>query len=146
MYTTFYGLATKPFSLIPDPAFFFDAHQIESAYAILEYAVLQQEGVVVITGDAGCGKTTLVHHFLHNNNAAHTIGVISNPIVLKEMPLKGVLFAFDLPSPTDFEADLYVELQSFQTKSAMPSNASSRKAPVIASKQDWKKGRRNRAK
>jgi type II secretory pathway predicted ATPase ExeA len=113
MYREFYGLKSKPFSLHPDPAFFFASKQYASAQAILDYAVLHQEGIVVITGEAGCGKTTLVHHFLNKIGYQHSVGVISNPILLKEMPLHGILFAFGRRIPSRFEADLYTDLLSF---------------------------------
>src|SRR6476619_5287159 len=60
MYETFYGLTGKPFQLNPDPAFFFGSRGHKRAFAYLQSGIHQSEGFIVITGDIGAGKTTLV--------------------------------------------------------------------------------------
>ena len=60
MYESFYGLSCKPFQLNPDPNFYFGSKQHRRARAYLEYGVSRHEGFVVITGELGAGKTTML--------------------------------------------------------------------------------------
>ncbi|MFV8816184.1 ExeA family protein [Haliea sp. E17] len=69
MYLEHYGLTTRPFDLNPDPAFLYLSSQHEIAYSMLEYGLLSQRGITVITGEVGSGKTTLLRHLLNNHDA-----------------------------------------------------------------------------
>src|SRR5947209_8135814 len=60
MYAQFYGFHKLPFQLTPDPAFFFDSTQHRKALAHLMFGLHNSEGFIVITGEVGAGKTTLV--------------------------------------------------------------------------------------
>jgi putative secretion ATPase (PEP-CTERM system associated) len=60
MYTDYYGLTTLPFQLTPDALFYFESRVHSRAMAHLKYGLQQGEGFIVITGDIGAGKTTLV--------------------------------------------------------------------------------------
>ncbi len=62
MYTEHYGLSDKPFQLTPDARFYFDSRTHKKAMAYLGYGLAQGEGFIVITGDIGAGKSTLVAH------------------------------------------------------------------------------------
>ncbi|MBX3615030.1 MAG: AAA family ATPase, partial [Burkholderiaceae bacterium] len=64
MYESFYGLTAKPFQLSPDPEFFFGSRGHRRAMAYLEYGLHQAEGFIVVTGEVGAGKTTLVQQLL----------------------------------------------------------------------------------
>ena len=64
MYEAFYRLTGKPFQLNPDPDFFFGSRGHRRAMAYLEYGLHQGEGFIVITGEVGAGKTTLVRNLL----------------------------------------------------------------------------------
>src|SRR5437764_12195446 len=66
MYEAFYGFTGKPFQLNPDPQFYFDSRQHRRAMAFVEYGLHQSEGFIVITGEIGAGKTTLVRNLLGN--------------------------------------------------------------------------------
>jgi putative secretion ATPase (PEP-CTERM system associated) len=66
MYESFYGFNAKPFQLNPDPLFYFDSRQHRRAMAFVEYGLHQREGFIVITGEIGAGKTTLVRSLLAN--------------------------------------------------------------------------------
>ena len=96
MYESFYGLKEKPFSLLPDPAFLFLAKQHTSALAMLEYGLVNQAGFTLITGDIGCGKTTLIRHLLNNVERNITVGVLSNTQRAIGELLQWVLLAFNL--------------------------------------------------
>ncbi|MFZ5842799.1 MAG: XrtA/PEP-CTERM system-associated ATPase [Pseudomonadota bacterium] len=60
MYESYYKLSGKPFQLAPDPYFFFGSSTHKRALAYLKYGVSQSEGFIVVTGDVGTGKSTLV--------------------------------------------------------------------------------------
>lgn len=64
MYDEHYGLTGRPFQLTPDPRFWFDTATHRKAMAYLGYGLSQGEGFIVITGDPGTGKTTLVGHLM----------------------------------------------------------------------------------
>ena len=62
MYEAFYKLNAKPFQLNPDPRFFYGSKGHKRAMAYLEYGLSLAEGFIVITGEVGAGKTTLVRN------------------------------------------------------------------------------------
>ncbi|WP_109357142.1 XrtA/PEP-CTERM system-associated ATPase [Sphingorhabdus sp. EL138] len=64
MYETFYGLKSRPFQLTPDPHYYFESLTHRKALSYLGYGLAQGEGFIVITGDVGAGKTTLVSHLM----------------------------------------------------------------------------------
>ncbi len=64
MYDQFYGLTGRPFQLTPDPHFYFESATHRKALSYLGYGLAQGEGFIVITGDIGAGKTTLVGHVM----------------------------------------------------------------------------------
>lgn len=61
---TYWGLTGRPFQLTPDPRFWFETATHRKAMAYLGYGLAQGEGFIVITGDIGAGKTTLVGHLV----------------------------------------------------------------------------------
>ena len=66
MYEEHFGLSAKPFQLSPDAAFFFPSKEHKRALSFLEYGLDQADGFIVITGDIGTGKTTIVQTLLQN--------------------------------------------------------------------------------
>ncbi|HEY5722978.1 MAG TPA: XrtA/PEP-CTERM system-associated ATPase [Allosphingosinicella sp.] len=64
MYTDFYGLSDRPFQLTPDARYWFESRTHKKAMAYLGYGLAQGEGFIVITGDVGAGKSTLVAHLM----------------------------------------------------------------------------------
>lgn len=80
MYTSFFGLNEKPFSITPDPRYLFMSEQHGEALAHLVYGVTESGGFIQLTGEVGTGKTTLVRTLLLNrmpNNA--DVAVVLNP-------------------------------------------------------------------
>jgi putative secretion ATPase (PEP-CTERM system associated) len=64
MFDNFYGLTGKPFQITPDPAFYFRSITHRKALSYLGYGLAQGEGFIVITGEVGAGKSTLVAHLM----------------------------------------------------------------------------------
>lgn len=97
MYEAFYGLTEKPFSIQPDPAFLYFGKRHALAYSMLEYAIESRAAFGVISGDIGCGKTTLIRHLLDNLPADLTIGLVAGPHRETAGVLEWASLALDLP-------------------------------------------------
>ncbi len=70
MYDQFYGLTGRPFQLTPDPLFYFESATHRKALSYLGYGLAQGEGFIVITGEVGAGKSTLVSHLMQSVDKA----------------------------------------------------------------------------
>jgi general secretion pathway protein A len=66
MYTDYFGFQEKPFSVTPDPRFFYTNPSYQEAYASLLYGVHERRGFIVLTGEIGTGKTTLLRRLIEN--------------------------------------------------------------------------------
>ena len=82
MYTDFYGLTERPFQLTPDARFWFESRTHKKAMAYLGYGLAQGEGFIVITGDVGAGKSTLVAHLMATIDRArlNVINIVSTQV------------------------------------------------------------------
>jgi type II secretory pathway predicted ATPase ExeA len=96
MYESFFGLSAKPFSLLPDADFLFLSKRHRSAVNLLEYGMLSQAGFIVISGEVGAGKTTVIRRYLHNAGPDVTVGVITNSSKGFGKLLSWVAMAFEL--------------------------------------------------
>src|SRR5580700_5321182 len=73
MYNAFFRFSESPFNLSPDPRFLYRSPQHEEALANLFYGVQTRKGFIVLTGDAGTGKTTLLECLREFLNAQHIV-------------------------------------------------------------------------
>jgi len=82
MYTDFYGLSERPFQLTPDARYYFESRTHKKAMAYLGYGLAQGEGFIVITGDVGAGKSTLVAHLMATIDRArlNAINIVSTQV------------------------------------------------------------------
>ncbi|CAN7661799.1 XrtA-associated ATPase [Pseudoduganella sp. LjRoot289] len=114
MYESYYGLSAKPFRLRPDPHFFFGSKGHKRAMAYLEYGLSQGEGFIVITGEVGAGKTTLVRNMLNTLSSQQIVAAhIVNTALNSEDTLRMVLSAFGLPSEDASKSALLTRLEAF---------------------------------
>ena len=113
MYEEFYGLSEKPFSILPDPDFMYWGRAHSMAFAMLEYSIMNQAGFTVITGEVGCGKTTVVNHLLENVTDDVCVGVISHTNDRVDQLLQWVLLAFDQPYDADSVVAQFDRLRYF---------------------------------
>ncbi len=114
MYESFYRLRAKPFSLNPDPTFFFGSKGHNRAMSYLEYGLHQGEGFIVITGEVGAGKTTLVKNLFRRLDAS---GLVAAQLVSTQLDaddtLRMVAASFGLPHEDNNKAALLKRLESF---------------------------------
>jgi len=113
MYENFYGLAEKPFSLLPDPDFLYLGEQHSMALAMLQYGLMNQAGFTVITGEIGCGKTTLIRQLLNEMDQDTVVGLISNTHRAFGGLLEQILLAFRLEAQGMSKAGHYQRLVTF---------------------------------
>lgn len=114
MYENFYGLTTKPFQLNPDPLFYFASKQHRRAKAYLEYGVLRNEGFIIITGEVGAGKTTIVRSLLDSLDADKVVaGNLVTTQLDAEDTLRMVGAAFGVRTKDSSKADVLLALEAF---------------------------------
>jgi type II secretory pathway predicted ATPase ExeA len=113
MYEQFFDLTEKPFSIQPDPAFMFWGRNHRLAYSMLEYGVLNNAGISVITGGVGCGKTTLLHKLLDQLTDTHTVALLSNIQPERGNLLSWVLMGFNQSFTNKSHVELFQQLQTF---------------------------------
>lgn len=116
MYTKFYGLSKKPFSLIPDPNFLFLSAKHKKALTTLQYGLVSQAGFTVITGEIGSGKTTLVRSLLDKLRGECEVGLITNTHSAFGDLLTWVLAAFNIESSASNKAERYQAFVNFITE------------------------------
>ena len=114
MYAEHYGLTGRPFQLSPDPRFFFDSRGHRKAVAYLTFGLNEREGFIVITGDVGTGKTTLVGHLMDRIDRNQ---FVSARIVTTQLDadnaLRMVASAFGLAIQAKDKASLLRDIEAF---------------------------------
>lgn len=114
MYEAYYGLSNKPFQLNPDPSFYFGSKQHRRASAYLEYGMHQNEGFIVITGEVGAGKTTIVRGLLESLDSEKVIAaqLVSTQLDADDT-LRLVGAAFGLRTKDVAKSDILMSLEAF---------------------------------
>jgi type II secretory pathway predicted ATPase ExeA len=113
MYETHYQLREKPFTLLPDPDFLMLTRQHNACLSELRYGLNLESGITILTGEAGCGKTTLVRHLLRVLDDDVTVGLIAHTQDLTETILGQVLSAFGQPGTAGNQTALYERITQF---------------------------------
>lgn len=116
MYENHFGFTGAPFLLNPDPSFFFDSKGHSSALSYLKFGLYQAEGFIVITGDIGAGKTTLVRTLLNDidNEKVVAAQLVSTQLEAGDL-LRAAITAFGIPSKGNSKADLIATLEAYLT-------------------------------
>ncbi|TKB61206.1 MAG: hypothetical protein E8D48_11600 [Nitrospira sp.] len=78
MYESFYHLKAKPFALLPDSSFLYSGSEHQAAYSLLEYGLLSEAPFMVLTGEPGLGKTSLLQKLIAEHGTRHRIGLLTN--------------------------------------------------------------------
>ena len=84
MYKNFYDLKEKPFQITPNPDYLYLSPIHENALTYLEYGLMENVGFILLTGEVGAGKTTLVRYLLSQFESEKEIAVIFNTNVTSD--------------------------------------------------------------
>jgi general secretion pathway protein A len=92
MYKEFYGLKEMPFNITPDPHFLFLSPSHQEALQHLRYGITEKKGFIVLTGEVGCGKTTICRYLLNEMEGSEVeTALIMNPRVSETQLLQAIL-------------------------------------------------------
>lgn len=114
MYESFFGLSSKPFQLNPDPKFYYSSKPHRRARSYLVYGVMRGEGFIVITGEVGAGKTTIVRDLLESLDGDSVVAanLVSTQLGADDA-LKLVCAAFGVSVRGTTKADMLMALEAF---------------------------------
>src|SRR6186713_529225 len=113
MYLQFYGLSETPFGPTPDPKFLFQSTRHREALAQLIYGVRERKGFIVLTGEIGTGKTTLLRTLLARLDHDTHVAYIHNSALEIEGLLEYMLQDWGLKSTATTHAQRLFELNEF---------------------------------
>src|SRR5262245_35531211 len=99
MYLSFYGLAEAPFSNTPDPRFRFATEHHREVLAQLLYGVTEHKGFLMLTGEIGTGKTTLVHTLRQRLDGNTAVALVVNSMLGFDGLLEYALEDLGIPTP-----------------------------------------------
>lgn len=128
MFDSHFGFSAPPFQLTPDPSFYYESKGHGHALSFLKYGVYQREGFVVVTGEIGSGKTTLVRTLLEGLNVREVVAahVVNTQLDSYEL-LHSICTAFHVQVPGPSKAQMLATLEAFFTALA----ASGRRALLV---------------
>ena len=114
MFEPYFHLSAQPFQLSPDPAFFYGSRGHKRAYSYLQYGLYQSEGFIVLTGEVGAGKTTLIRNLLKelDTNRMVAAQLVSTQLDADSI-LRAVATAFGLAVREQSKARVLAELEAF---------------------------------
>ncbi len=104
MYTSFFGLNEKPFSITPDPRYLFMSERHTEGLAHLIYGVKEGGGFIQLTGEVGTGKTTLVRSLLHQLPETADVALILNPQLSRVEFLLAICEELGVPLPPQLDS------------------------------------------
>ncbi len=116
MYNNYYGFREKPFSLTPDPHFLYLSSVHKRALAYLTYGLYDKKGFIVITGEIGAGKTTIIQALLKRLNADTMVARVINTKVSSIQLLKMIMRDFGIETEGEGKEDLLYKLNRFLLK------------------------------
>jgi len=113
MYNSYFGFSVSPFSVTPDPNFFYTNPVYQEAYANLRYGIESKKGFIVITGEVGTGKTTLLRKLMHNlEGTIHTVFVFNTYLDFTEL-LRVILYDLGLGPAEPNRVTMLQELNDY---------------------------------
>lgn len=119
MYDQYYGFNGRPFQLTPDPQFYFESASHKKAMSYLGYGLNQGEGFIVITGEVGAGKSTLVAHLMERiDREALTVAQVVTTALDGEELIHVVAQAFGLAVEGHDKAGALGAIESFLQEEA----------------------------
>jgi general secretion pathway protein A len=113
MYESHYGLTAKPFSLVPNPEILFLSKNHANALTYLEYGLSERAGFILLTGEIGAGKTTLVRHLLNKMESRIETAVIFNTNFSADQLFRRILNEFEIHCDTTGKEGHLAQLYQF---------------------------------
>jgi general secretion pathway protein A len=113
MYETFFNFKVKPFDLVPNPDFLFLSRSHKKAKVYLDYGIRERAGFILITGEVGSGKTTLVRDLIKGLNGSATLSKVFNTKVTSEQLIAMINEDFGLDVENKDKITLLRELNDF---------------------------------
>ena len=111
MYKAFFGLNSSPFNLSPDPSYLYRSRQHEEALASLIYGVQSRKGFIVLTGEVGTGKTTMLECLRDHLSAHHTpFAFLFNSRLTPEQFFEMIAYDFDLQCSRTSKTEVLLSL------------------------------------
>jgi len=109
MYESFYGFRERPFSKTPDPRFLFAGRMHAEALARLIFAV-EERDLILLTGEIGCGKTTLSRALMDELDEGYRVILFINPRLTPLEFLRGLAIRLGVDDPARFKTDLLEQI------------------------------------
>lgn len=114
MYNDFFGLKESAFNVNPDPRYFFLTRVMQEALAGLAYGIQRRKGIVLLTGEVGTGKTTLLNQLLDwlRQNQAATAFIFNTRLSVEDL-FNYILTDFGVPCESRTKSDMLIRLNNW---------------------------------
>ena len=99
LYCEYFGLDASPFNITPDPRFLYLSHRHLEAYNHLVFGIEQRKGFIQLTGEVGCGKSTLCRAMLEQLGEKYKTALILNPCLSDVDLIRAICQEFGLDAP-----------------------------------------------
>lgn len=113
MYESFFNLTQKPFDLLPDPDFLFMSSSHKKVLSYLDYGIRERVGFILLTGEVGSGKTTIIRNLIKKNLADVVLSKVFNTRVDSEQLIAMINDDFGLPVINKDKITLLRDLNTF---------------------------------
>jgi len=113
MYTSFYKLHSKPFQISSDPAFMWFGEKHKEALATLKYGILDNKGFLLLTGDVGTGKTSLINSLIQSLSEDIVCASVPDPSLEKMDFLNYIALAFGIDREFTSKGSFLIHFKQF---------------------------------
>jgi general secretion pathway protein A len=118
MYLSYYNLKHKPFQINTDPRFLWLGEKHKEALATLKYGIRDNKGFLLLTGEIGTGKTTLINALLGSLEENVTVATMSDPALNRLEFFQYIAIAFDIQQPITSKVDFLMHFSRFLQEAA----------------------------
>src|ERR1700726_5004091 len=114
MYQRFFGLRESPFNVNPDPRYLFQTRQIQESLAGLTYGIQNRKGFILLTGEVGTGKTTLLNRLLDwlHRRPAKTAYIFNSRLDVNQL-FDFIMAEFEIPCASREKSHVLLSLNQW---------------------------------